>query len=60
VITDHAAVDAGFKAMDDGADFADGVIDYEGRWLGGETFVSFDKRAIMALEKHGRGVKLLG
>jgi hypothetical protein len=28
-------------------------------WLGGETFVSFDKRAVAALEKQGQKVKLL-
>ncbi len=42
VIADDAAINAGFRAMEAGADFADGVIDYEGRWLGGDTFVSFD------------------
>jgi predicted nucleic-acid-binding protein len=60
VVTDTAAVQAGLEAMDAGADFADGVIDYEGRWLGGETFVSFDKKAVTALEKQGLKVKLLG
>lgn len=60
VVTDDAAVQAGLDAMRAGADFADGVIAYEGRWLGGETFVSFDKRAVAALEKQGQRVKLLG
>ncbi|HTW79928.1 MAG TPA: type II toxin-antitoxin system VapC family toxin, partial [Terracidiphilus sp.] len=46
VITDTAAVQAGLEAMNAGADFADGVIAYEGAWLGGETFVSFDKKAV--------------
>ncbi len=59
VIADDIAIDAGFKAMNAGADFADGVIDYEGRWLGGETFVSFDKRAVAAIAKLGRQTKLL-
>jgi predicted nucleic-acid-binding protein len=59
VVTDAAAVQAGLEAMHAGADFADGVIAYEGRWLGGETFVSFDKKAVMALEKQGLRVKLL-
>ena len=31
--------------LNDGGDFADGVIAYEGHWLGAETFVSFDKDA---------------
>ena len=60
VVTDDAAVQAGLDAMRSGADFADGIIAYEGRWLGGETFVSFDKKAVAALEKQGQRVKLLG
>jgi len=47
VVLDRAAVEAGLKAMEAGADFADGVIAFEGYWLGGETFVSFDKKAAM-------------
>ena len=45
--------------MQSGADFADGVIAYEGHWLGGETFVSFDKKAVAAVEKQGQKAKLL-
>ena len=60
VITDTAAVEAGLATMEADADFADGVIAYEGRWLGGDTFVSFDKRAAAALEKQGQRVKLMG
>jgi len=60
VVTDSGAIEAGFKAMDSGADFADGVIDYEGRWLGGETFVSFDKKAVAAVLKQGMKAELLG
>jgi predicted nucleic-acid-binding protein len=59
VIADDVAIDAGFRAMDEGADFADGVIDFEGRWLGGGTFVSFDKKAITAIAKQGLQTKLL-
>ena len=29
-----------------GGDFADGAIAYEGKWLGGEAFVSSNKRAV--------------
>ena len=60
VVADDAALAAGFEAMEAGADFADGVIAYEGAWLGGETFVSFDKKAVAALAKQGRKTKLLG
>jgi len=59
VITDAPAVRAGLEAMDAGADFADGVIAYEGRWLGGETFVSFDKKAVDVLTKLGVESRLL-
>ena len=59
VIADDAAVDAGFRVMETGADFADGVIAYEGHWLGGGTFVSFDKKAVAAVEKQGHKAKLL-
>jgi predicted nucleic-acid-binding protein len=59
VIADTAAVLAGLEAMEAGADFADGVIDYEGRWLGGETFVSFDKKAVSVLAERGMQAKLL-
>jgi predicted nucleic-acid-binding protein len=57
---DSAAVNAGLKMLELGADFADGVIAYQGRWLGGETFVSFDKKAVSAMVKQGLNAKLLG
>ena len=59
VITDTAAIQAGLEAIKAGADFADGIIDYEGRWLGGETFVSFDKKAVSAIGKQGMKAELL-
>jgi predicted nucleic-acid-binding protein len=59
VLVDQGAVEAGFEALKAGADFADGVIAYEGTWLGGETFVSFDKKAVTALEKQGQKTRLL-
>lgn len=36
-----------------GGDFADGAIAYEGRWLGAETFVSFDRKAVEMLKARG-------
>ncbi len=39
--------------LDAGGDFADGAIAYEGRWLGAETFVSFDKEAVKMLREQG-------
>ena len=43
------AAEAGLAVLEAGGDFADGVIAYEGHWLGGETFVSFDKKAVKLL-----------
>lgn len=59
IVLDSAAVDAGLAVFEAGADFADGVIDYEGRRLGGETFVSFDKKAVTAVAKQGKQTRLL-
>jgi predicted nucleic-acid-binding protein len=59
VQTNHPAVEAGLAMLDTGGDFADGVIAYEGRWLGGETFVSFDKKAAEMLKKQGMAVRIL-
>ena len=53
------AVEAGLSLLDAGGDFADGVIAYEGRWLGGETFVSFDRAAVSVLVAQGQLARLL-
>jgi predicted nucleic-acid-binding protein len=45
--------------LDAGGDFADGVIAYDGTWLGAETFVSFDKKAVSLLKKQERATRLL-
>jgi predicted nucleic-acid-binding protein len=60
VQVNHAAVQAGLDMLDAGGDFADGVIAYEGAWLGGETFVSFNKKAVSLLAGQGVSAKLLG
>ena len=60
VVLDSAAVNTGLATLEAGADFADGVIDYEGRWLGGDTFVSFDKKAVTAIAKQGGKSRLVG
>jgi predicted nucleic-acid-binding protein len=41
------ATEAGLLMLEAGGDFADGVIAHEGKALGGETFVSFDKKAVL-------------
>lgn len=53
VETNRPAVDAGLAVLEDGGDFADGVIAHEGRWLGADTFVSFDGEAVEMLAKQG-------
>ena len=53
------AVEAGLSIIAAGGDFADGVIAYEGNWLGGETFVSFDKKAVSLLTAQGHPSRLL-
>ena len=45
--------------LEAGGDFADGVIAFEGRWLGGDTFVSFDKKAVALLKAQGLQTSLL-
>ncbi|HUY95001.1 MAG TPA: type II toxin-antitoxin system VapC family toxin [Terracidiphilus sp.] len=59
VATDRPAVEAGLKVLEAGGDFADGVIAYEGHWLGAEEFVSFDKRAVSLLKSQGFRARLL-
>jgi predicted nucleic-acid-binding protein len=59
VVANRPAAEAGLAMLDAGGDFADGVIAYEGSWLGAETFVSFDKRAVKLLEAQGKAARLL-
>jgi predicted nucleic-acid-binding protein len=53
------AVEAGLAVLGAGGDFADGLIAYEGNWLGGETFVSFDKKAVTLLARQKYETRLL-
>ncbi len=59
VVTDRATVEAGLEILDEGGDFADGAIAYEGQWLGAEEFVSFDKQAVRLLKSQGIRARLL-
>ena len=59
VEVNRPAVEAGLLVLDAGGDFADGVIAYEGNWLGGETFVSLDKKAVALLTAQGQSTRLL-
>ena len=59
VETDRQVAEAGLAMLDAGGDFADGVIAYEGKWLGAETFVSFDKKAVEMLSAAGLSARVL-
>ena len=59
VQVNRPAVEAGLSMLEANGDFADGVIAYEGNWLGGETFVSFDKQAVALLTAVGQPARLL-
>lgn len=56
---DRQAVEAGLALLEAGGDFADGVIAHQGQWLGGETFVSFDRQAVALLRGQGVATQLL-
>lgn len=58
VAMNRPAVEAGLSVLEAGGDFADGAIAHEGSWLGGETFVSFDKKAVALLAAQGRPARL--
>lgn len=59
VVTNRVAVDAGLEFLDNGGDFADGAIAYEGAWMGAEEFVSFDAKAVQLLNVQGKRARLL-
>jgi predicted nucleic-acid-binding protein len=59
VVVNRPAADAGMAVLNAGGDFADGLIAFEGRWLGGETFLSFDKKAVSLIADQGHQAKLL-
>ncbi|MEP9379594.1 type II toxin-antitoxin system VapC family toxin [Aquabacter sp. CN5-332] len=59
VVANRPAVQAGLALLDAGGDFADGVIAYEGSWLGAETFLSFDRKAVKLLKAQGEAARLL-
>jgi predicted nucleic-acid-binding protein len=59
VVVNRPAVEAGLAVHDAGGDFADGVMAHEGSWLGGETFVSFDREAVKLLSSQGQAARLL-
>lgn len=59
VEVNRPAVEAALSVLEAGGDFADGAIAYEGSWLGGGTFVSFDKNAVELLAAQGFSARLV-
>jgi predicted nucleic-acid-binding protein len=59
VVVNRPAAEAGLALLEAGGDFADGVIAFEGNWLGTDTFVSFDKKAVKLMEAQGGAARLL-
>lgn len=59
VSTNASGVEAGLAVLEAGGDFADGVIAFEGAWLGASQFVSFDKKAVALLNEQGQSARLL-
>jgi predicted nucleic-acid-binding protein len=59
VTVNRPAAEAGLAVLEAGGDFADGIIAHEGRWLGAETFVSFDRKAVKLLAAQGKASRLL-
>lgn len=58
-VVDTTAIEAGITCLEAGADFADGIIAYEGRQLGCDVFVTFDRKAARALTADKIAVELL-
>jgi predicted nucleic-acid-binding protein len=59
VVVNRPAAELGLTVLEAGGDFADGAIAYEGAFLGGETFVSFDKQAVTVLSGQGEAARVL-
>lgn len=59
VVVDRPAAEAGLILLEAGGDFADGAICHEGSWLGADSFVSFDRKAVRLLEAQGEKARLL-
>lgn len=59
VRVDRAVAEAGLATLAAGGDFADGVIAFDGRRLGGDVFASFDKKALELVAASGGEVELL-
>lgn len=52
-------VEEGLEALEAGADFADGIIAYDGAWQHGDTYATFDQRAASVMRARGSDVLLI-
>lgn len=59
IVLNRSVVEAGLALLRVGGDFADGVVAYEGIWLGAEEFVSFDVKTVALLQSQGVRSRLL-
>ena len=57
IVVERAIVEAGLALVEAGGEFADGIIAHEGRRLGGEIFVSFDRQAVRLLVAEGQAAR---
>lgn len=53
VVTNFESAEAGLAVYEQGGDFADGVLAFEGTKLGASAFASFDRDAVRILERQG-------
>lgn len=60
IVYDEPAVSVGLQFLRRGGDFADGVIAFSGRRLGGHQFATFDRRAAHLASDVGLPTRLLG
>jgi len=60
VVCDMPTVEVGLAVLEQGGDFADGVIAFAGLSLGATEFVSFDKNAVATLKAQRKKARLLG
>jgi len=59
IVVNRPAVEAGIAMLRAGGDFADAVLAYEGFWLGGDRFFTFDRKAAKLLARQKFAAELL-
>lgn len=59
VICDIPAVEMGLATLEQGGDFADGIIAFAGLNLGATEFVSFDRNTVATLKAQRKKARLL-